>query len=48
LLDAHGVATLSCDGFGPSAVGHLRISLAAPDATIKEAAERIAFYAKAL
>jgi arginine:pyruvate transaminase len=48
LLDNHGVATLSCDAFGPSAVGHLRISLAAPDDRIKDAADRIAQYAGAL
>ena len=43
-----GVATLSCDAFGPSAVGHLRISLAAPDARIEDAARRIARYAGSL
>jgi arginine:pyruvate transaminase len=48
LLDSQGVATLSCDGFGPSAIGHLRISLAAPDARIEEAARRIARYAGSL
>ena len=48
LLDAHGVATLSADAFGPSAIGHLRISLAAPDDRIRQAADRIARYAKSL
>jgi arginine:pyruvate transaminase len=48
LLDSQGVATLSCDAFGPSAIGHLRVSLAAPDARIEEAARRIARYAGSL
>ena len=31
------VAVLPCDGFGPSAAGHLRIALCAPDARLAEA-----------
>ena len=45
LLEGQGVAVLPCDGFGPSAAGHLRISLAAPDGRIEEAARRIAEHA---
>jgi arginine:pyruvate transaminase len=41
LLDEEGVAALPCDGFGPSAVGHLRLSLTSDDARLKEAGERI-------
>jgi arginine:pyruvate transaminase len=41
LLEGEGVAVLPCDGFGPSAVGHLRISLTAPDAVLAEAGRRI-------
>jgi arginine:pyruvate transaminase len=48
LLDREGVATLPCDGFGPSAAGHLRISLAAPDARLTEASERILRFTRAL
>ncbi len=42
------VDRISADAFGPSAAGHLRISLAAPDDRIRHAAERIALYAKSL
>ena len=31
LLERENVAVLPCDSFGPSAVGHLRISLTAPN-----------------
>jgi arginine:pyruvate transaminase len=41
LLEREGVAVLPCDGFGPSAEGHLRISLSAPDAILEEAGRRI-------
>ncbi len=41
LLEAEGVAVLPCDGFGPSAAGHLRISLTQPDALLEEAGRRI-------
>jgi arginine:pyruvate transaminase len=48
LLDREGVAVLPCDGFGPSAAGHLRIALSAPDARLKEAGERIVRFAQRL
>jgi arginine:pyruvate transaminase len=48
LLDRAGVAVLPCDGFGPSAVGYLRISLTAADARLEEAASRILRFAGAL
>jgi arginine:pyruvate transaminase len=48
LLDREGVAVLPCDGFGPSAAGHLRIALDAPDARLKEAGERIVRFAQRL
>jgi arginine:pyruvate transaminase len=45
LLAAEGVAVLPCDGFGPSAAGHLRIALSAPDARLAEAGSRIVRFA---
>ena len=48
LLDAESVAVLPCDGFGPSAAGHLRIALSAPDARLAEAGRRIVRFARAL
>ncbi|HEY1300471.1 MAG TPA: hypothetical protein VGF07_08235 [Stellaceae bacterium] len=39
---------LPCDAFGPSAVGHLRISLTAPDPRLAEAGHRIAAFAQSL
>ena len=48
LLERENVAVLPCDGFGPSAVGHLRISLTAPDARLAEAGERIVRFAQSL
>jgi arginine:pyruvate transaminase len=48
LLDDEAVAVLPCDGFGPSAAGHLRISLTAPDAVLAEAGARIVRFAAAL
>jgi arginine:pyruvate transaminase len=41
LLHAEHVSVLPCDGFGPSAVGHVRISLTAPDEKLEEGARRI-------
>jgi arginine:pyruvate transaminase len=41
LLENADVAVLPCDAFGPSAAGHLRISLTEPDARLAEAAQRI-------
>ncbi len=48
LLGEEGVATLPCDGFGPSAAGHLRVSLAAPDSVLAEAARRVVSLAERL
>src|SRR5258708_6058475 len=48
LLDSERVAVLPCDGFGPSAEGHLRIGLNAPDARLAEAAERVVRFAQRL
>ena len=45
LLARENVAVLPCDGFGPSAVGHLRISLTAPDPRLAEAGRRIVRFA---
>jgi arginine:pyruvate transaminase len=41
LLERHAVAVVPCDGFGPSAAGHLRIALTCDDAPLAEAARRI-------
>jgi arginine:pyruvate transaminase len=41
LLMREHVAVLPCDGFGSSAVGHLRISLTAPEPRLAEAGRRI-------
>jgi arginine:pyruvate transaminase len=48
LLEREHVAVLLCDGFGPSAAGHLRIALSAPDARLEEAGRRIVRYAQRL
>jgi arginine:pyruvate transaminase len=48
LLEREGVATFPCDGFGPSGVGHIRISLAAGDNRLVEAGERIVRFTSAL
>ena len=48
LLEKEGVAVLPCDGFGPSAVGHLRISLTVADARLAEAGRRIVRLARQL
>jgi arginine:pyruvate transaminase len=48
LLTREHVAVLPCDGFGPSAVGHLRISLTAPEQRLEEAGRRIVRFARAL
>jgi len=45
LLEEEGVAVLPCDGFGPSARGHLRVSMAADDAVLADAADRIVRFA---
>ena len=48
LLESEDVAVLPCDAFGPSAAGHLRISLTEPDARLAEAGRRIVRYARTL
>ena len=47
LLATEGVAVLPCDSFGPSAEGHLRIALSAPEPRLREAGERIVRFASA-
>ena len=46
LLAAERVAVLPCDSFGPSAAGHLRIALSAPEPRLREAGERIVRFAR--
>ncbi len=48
LLAQEDVAILPCDGFGRSAVGHLRIALTAPDPRLDEAGRRIVRFAREL
>jgi arginine:pyruvate transaminase len=48
LLDREGVAVLPCDGFGPSAAGHLRIALSAPEPRLRDAGNRILRFTRAL
>jgi arginine:pyruvate transaminase len=48
LLRQEGVAILPCDGFGPSAVGQLRVSLTAPEERLDAAATRIVRFARSL
>jgi arginine:pyruvate transaminase len=48
LLAAEAVAVLPCDGFGPSAAGHLRVALSAPDKRLAEAGARIVRFAQSL
>jgi arginine:pyruvate transaminase len=48
LLAQEAVAALPCDGFGPSAAGHLRLSLTTTDARLAEAGRRILRFAQAL
>jgi arginine:pyruvate transaminase len=45
LVAREHVAVLPCDGFGPSAVGHLRIALTAPEQRLAEAGRRIVRFA---
>ena len=42
LLDRENLAVMPGESFGPSAAGHLRISLCQPEALLAEAAGRIA------
>jgi arginine:pyruvate transaminase len=46
LLERENVAVLPCDGFGASAVGHLRISLTTDEARLADAGRRIVRYAR--
>jgi len=48
LLLSEDVALLPCDGFGPSAVGHLRIALTASEPRLDEAGRRIVRFAREL
>ncbi len=48
LLEREDVAVLPCDAFGPSAAGHLRISLTEPDPRLAEAGHRIVRFARQL
>jgi arginine:pyruvate transaminase len=48
LLERERVAVLPCDGFGPSAAGHLRIALSQPEPLLAEAGERIVRFAQRL
>ena len=48
LLEREHVAVLPCDGFGPSAAGHLRIALSAPEPRLAEAGRRIVRFAQGL
>jgi arginine:pyruvate transaminase len=48
LLVREDVVLLPCDGFGPSAVGHLRIALTAPEGRLEEAGRRIVRFARQL
>lgn len=47
LLGAEGVAVLPAEAFGPSAVGHVRISLGTGDAELEDACARIRRFAEA-
>jgi arginine:pyruvate transaminase len=48
LLEQEAIAVLPCDGFGPSAVGQLRISLTLDEANLEAAGQRIVHYANGL
>lgn len=48
LLESEDVAVLPCDAFGPSAAGHLRISLTEPDERLSDAGRRIVRFARTL
>jgi arginine:pyruvate transaminase len=48
VLEREAVAALPCDGFGPSAAGHLRLSLTSGDARLEEAGRRILRFAQRL
>ena len=48
LVVHENVALLPCDGFGPSACGHLRIALTAPEPRLEEAGRRLVRFARGL
>ncbi len=48
LVESEGVSLLPCDGFGPSAAGHLRMSLSAPMAVLEEACRRLERFIRGL
>jgi arginine:pyruvate transaminase len=48
LLDETAIAVLPCEAFGPSAAGHLRISLTLPDEALLDAGRRIVAFAARL
>jgi arginine:pyruvate transaminase len=48
LLARENLAVLPCDGFGPSAAGHLRIALTAAEPLLAEAGRRIVSFARTL
>ncbi len=48
LLDEAGVSVMAGDAFGPSAAGHLRLSLAVDEARIAQACDRIAGFVERL
>ncbi len=48
LLDVQGVSVLAGDAFGPSAAGHVRLSLGTPDTVLEDACDRIVAYARGL
>jgi arginine:pyruvate transaminase len=48
LLAQENVAVLPCDSFGPSAVGHLRISLTTAEPRLEDAGRRIVRFAREL
>lgn len=48
LLESHGVSVLSADAFGPSAAGHIRISLGNSDAELGQAFDRIEAFIEGL
>ena len=48
LLARENVAVLPCDSFGPSAAGHLRISLTAPEPRLADAGRRIFRFARSI
>jgi arginine:pyruvate transaminase len=48
LLQQEAVAVLPCDGFGPSGVGQLRLSLTSADARLAEAGRRVVRFADRL